>query len=102
MSDNLLPNTFHTQNMVERHPSIPEGVGLLLQCSVIVDVLYCPQGDAGQEDTLIVQRQTETGELISANPLFTLSEIISCFMDVYLLEGIETMAEEDRPEGQVR
>ncbi|XP_029696001.1 EH domain-binding protein 1-like protein 1 isoform X5 [Takifugu rubripes] len=33
------------------------------------------EGDAGQEDTLIVQRQTET-------------------------DGIETMAEEDRPEGQ--
>lgn len=59
--------------MVGKHPSVPEGVGLLLECSVIVDVLYCRQGDAGQEDTLIVQRQTETGELISAISLFTLS-----------------------------
>lgn len=47
---------------------------------------------------LIVQRQPETGEQISVNSPLTWSGVT---VDVCLVEGAETMAKVDQPEGQV-
>lgn len=65
----------------------------------IIDCLLVhPQAHAGQEDMLIVHRQPETGQQISVNSPLTWSGVT---VDVCLVEGAETMAKVDQPEGQV-